>query len=214
VHLPRRLLPRRVAKNSRARSGTRRGGVPGLGDPDRDTPVALVVGLGNPGRKYESTRHNLGRLAAAEVAGRSELLSSGDWACGRLELAACGGRRFLILYPETFMNLSGRAVAPVMARYRIAPDRVLVLHDDIDLPAGDVRLKTGGGTGGHLGLASLVEETGSSDFTRIRIGVGRPPEGTDAADHVLAQLPPEDREVARAAVETAASAAMDRITGE
>jgi hypothetical protein len=117
LELPRRLPPRRPAKNSRSgSSGSKRRGVPHLGAPDGGSGTALVVGLGNPGRKYRNTRHNLGRMAAEAVADRSEVLSQGRWPQGRLALVSAGGRRFLILAPETFMNVSGCAVAPVVER--------------------------------------------------------------------------------------------------
>lgn len=214
MELPRRLPPRRPAKNSRSgSSGSKRRGVPHLGAPDGGSGTALVVGLGNPGRKYRNTRHNLGRMAAEAVADRSEVLSQGRWPQGRLALVSAGGRRFLILAPETFMNVSGCAVARVVERYGLKPEQVLVLHDDIDLPLGDVRVKKGGGTGGHRGLASLVQELDESGFSRVRIGVGRPPEGVDAADYVLSPLPDADRDRAMRAVEEAAEAALSEVTG-
>ena len=203
-----------MEQTSRAgRAGHKRRGVPNIGAPDRDGAIALVVGLGNPGRKYRSTRHNMGRMAAEAVARSSSVLAQGKWPAGKLTLAKAGGRRFLILAPETFMNLSGRAVSPVIERYGLSPADVLVVHDDIDLPLGEVRVKKGGGTGGHRGLASLTDELADPGFTRVRIGVGRPPDGVDAAEYVLAPFDDREREVASSAVEEAAQAALREVTG-
>jgi len=217
VHLPRKLgreQRQKVAKRGRAaRSGSKRRGVPSLGAPDREAGCALVVGLGNPGRKYRSTRHNLGRMAAELLLQRSDILGQGKWPEGKLALASDGGRRFLILVPETFMNLSGRAVAPVLQRYGLSPSEMIVIHDDIDLPLGDVRLKEGGGTGGHQGLNSLVDAIGDKSFSRIRIGVGRPPAPDAAADYVLSPPAEEEAEQARRAVDLAADYAAGAVKG-
>lgn len=172
-----------------------------------------MVGLGNPGRKYHRTRHNMGRMAAESLLERSRVLSEGSWRDGRLALADLDGERFLVLLPETFMNLSGRAVAPVLDKYRLSPAKMLVMHDDIDLPLGDVRLKSGGGTAGHRGLASIVESTGTSDFSRIRIGVGRPPAGIDPAEYVLCEFEDSEAEPAGRCVDEAAGLAAREILG-
>ena len=121
--------------------------------------------------------------------------------------------RFLVLRPLTFMNNSGHAVAPVLKRYGIDPERMVVIHDDIDIPLGEIRVKRGGGTGGHRGLASLVEEIGSGDFVRVRIGIGRPPDGVDPAQYVLTGFTEEERVQARASIERATQTALDFVTG-
>ncbi len=128
-------------------------------------------------------------------------------------MVEAASRRFLVLRPSTFMNNSGRAVAPVLERYGIDPEMMVVIHDDIDIPLGEIRVKRGGGTGGHRGLASLVEEIGSGNFIRVRIGVGRPPEGVDPAEYVLTGFTEEEREQARASVKRATEAALDLVTG-
>ncbi|MBU4194086.1 MAG: aminoacyl-tRNA hydrolase [Actinobacteria bacterium] len=172
------------------------------------------MGLGNPGRKYRETRHNVGRVTVERLLESSELIAEGKWQDGQLALAGSGHRRFLALKPETYMNNSGRAVAQVMGRYRLAPGQVVVLHDDIDIPLGDVRVKRGGGSGGHQGVASLMEAMGEQCFTRVRIGVGRPPEGVDPADYVLAEFMESEREQAGGAVARAAEATLGLIAGE
>ncbi|MFH1149785.1 MAG: aminoacyl-tRNA hydrolase [Actinomycetota bacterium] len=192
-----------------SRTGKSSSGVPMLGTPGPGPGIKLVVGMGNPGRRYRNTRHNAGATAAAELAGRGRIVSRARWDMGELALIAIGERTFLLLLPSTYMNESGRSVAPVARRYRLDPGEVMVLHDDIDIPAGEIRVKKGGGTGGHRGLESLGRELGGTEFCRVRIGVGRPPEGVDAAEYVLAR--PE--EGARSAVGESARRAADAALG-
>jgi len=119
------------------------------------------------------------------------------------------GRRVVLVKPMTFMNLSGDAVAPLYRKHADGPGDLVVLHDDLDLPAGEVRLKRGGGTGGHNGLRSLRERIGTADFLRIRLGIGRPPAGVDPADYVLTPPAPDLRGAFDAAVAAAAGAVAD-----
>lgn len=152
-----------------------------------------VVGLGNPGARYAETRHNAGFLLVDRLAERHRVALSGRrhearWA--ELELA---GERVLLLQPQAYMNRSGPPVAAFARELGLAPADVLVAHDELDLPLGRIRLKRGGGTAGHRGLESLVEELGTRDFPRLRIGIGRPPEGTEVVDWVLTAFPPADR---------------------
>lgn len=119
------------------------------------------------------------------------------------------GRRVVLVKPQTFMNLSGAAVAPLFRKQCEGPGDVVIVHDDLDLPPGTVRLKRGGGTGGHNGLRSLREELGTGDFLRIRVGVGRPPPGVDPSDYVLAPPPPGQGEAFEEAVAAACEAARD-----
>jgi PTH1 family peptidyl-tRNA hydrolase len=170
--------------------------------------------MGNPGRRHRNTRHNAGAAAAAALAGRGHVLSRATWDLGELALIGVGGRTILLLLPATYMNDSGRSVAPVVGRYGLGPGDVLVLHDDIDIPAGEVRVKKGGGTGGHRGLESLGAELGSTDFYRVRIGVGRPPEGVDAAEYVLSRPEGNGTDAALEATERAADAALRIIAGD
>lgn len=172
-----------------------------------------MVGLGNPGRRYRDTRHNAGLMAARRLLEQSEVIAEAKWSEGCLGLVRSGPLNFLILEPRIFMNVSGRALSPVVDHYRLGPDRLVVLHDDIDIPAGDVRVKRGGGTGGHRGLESLEDTLGGGGFMRVRIGVGRPPEGVDPADYVLDEFLPEERGKAAAAVTRAAELALE-LAGE
>jgi peptidyl-tRNA hydrolase, PTH1 family len=167
----------------------------------------LVAGLGNPGPRYEGTPHNVGFEVARELVARWELgrprkRFAGELAEGR---AGAGGPRVAVLLPQTFMNVSGRSVGPARGAYRLDLDHVVVVHDEIDLPFGEIRVKEGGGHGGHNGLRSLHSELGSGDYLRVRVGVGRP-ETTDpevVSSHVLGKWR-QPREEVRGLVEQAA----------
>jgi len=159
------------------------------------TPPVLIVGLGNPGDDYRSTRHNAGamvvdRFAANRCSGwRKERKFFAELATGE-----CGGRKVVCVKPQTYMNLSGEAVAAVSRFYRIAPDQIMVVADDADLPLGAVRMKPSGGTGGHNGLASVIQHLGTQEFARQRIGVARPvQEVRDIASHVLGVFTPDEQ---------------------
>jgi peptidyl-tRNA hydrolase, PTH1 family len=149
----------------------------------------LIVGLGNPGREYESTRHNVGFMVAEALVerwglGRGKERFRGRIAEGRAGGPAAGaidvgtpvakGPQVAVLCPQTYMNDAGRSVGPARGALELALDRVLVVHDEIDLPFGEVRTRTGGGLAGHNGLKSIKRELGSGDFVRVRVGVGRP----------------------------------------
>jgi PTH1 family peptidyl-tRNA hydrolase len=136
----------------------------------------LIVGLGNPGRKYEGTRHNIGEMAAMELIDRYDLGKPksryrGRFVDGRL---GPGGPRVAILIPETYMNESGQSVGPARGELKVEPDHIVVIHDEIDFAFGRLESKLGGGHGGHNGLKSLKNGLGTADFRRVRVGVGRP----------------------------------------
>jgi PTH1 family peptidyl-tRNA hydrolase len=150
-------------------------------------PIRLVVGLGNPEPRYARTRHNAGQRVVEALAAR---LGAGRWRrryAGRLAEARGPAGPLGLLVPTTYMNLSGDSVGPAAGALRAAPEQVLVVHDDLDLPFGAVRGKAGGGTAGHNGLRSLQQGLGSSGYLRVRLGIGRPPPEWrgDAADWVL-----------------------------
>ena len=136
----------------------------------------LIVGLGNPGTKYAATRHNAGFEAAALLAERWGLPKAKRRFSGLVTEGRTGpgGPRVAVLLPQTFMNESGKSVGPARGSYGVPLDRVIVLHDELDIPFGDVRTRLGGGTAGHNGLKSLRSELGGTDFQRVRIGIGRP----------------------------------------
>ncbi|MCU0936905.1 MAG: aminoacyl-tRNA hydrolase [Gammaproteobacteria bacterium] len=154
--------------------------------------VALVAGLGNPGPRYADTRHNAGFWLLDRMAGSRGLsFRRSAKFLGEVAEADFDGRVWL-LKPETFMNRSGQAVAALAGFYRIPPEQVLVVHDDLDLPPGTVRLKRGGGHGGHNGLRDILACLGSPDFLRLRVGVGHPGPGADVVGYVLNRPPAEE----------------------
>jgi PTH1 family peptidyl-tRNA hydrolase len=153
----------------------------------------LVVGLGNPGREYERTRHNVGWLVLDELARRL----GASWRAkfsGKLTEVRLDGDRLALLKPETFMNDSGRSVAAAARFFKVEPESLLIVHDDVDLEPGRLQARAGGGLAGHNGLRSLAQSLGSQDFLRLRIGVGRPGRGDhrSVADYVLSGFDPEE----------------------
>ena len=153
----------------------------------------LVAGLGNPGREYERTRHNAGWMVLDELARRH----GGSWRSkfsGSLAEVRLGDLRLALLKPETYMNDSGRSVGAAVRFFKVAPEQVLVVHDDVDLEAGRLQARAGGGLAGHNGLRSLAQHLGSQDFLRLRIGVGRPGRGDPrpVADWVLSPFAPDE----------------------
>lgn len=158
------------------------------------TTVQCIVGLGNPGPRYVDTRHNVGfwwvdAIARRyQAAFRAESKFKGEWA---LVDTAAGAVR--LLKPQTFMNVSGEAVVQLLQFYKIPIQQLLVAHDELDLPAGVVRLKRGGGHGGHNGLRSIIQQTGSKEFWRLRIGIGHPGNADQVSDYVLSKPPAAER---------------------
>ncbi|WP_422745104.1 aminoacyl-tRNA hydrolase [Mycobacterium sp. WMMD1722] len=167
----------------------------------------LVVGLGNPGPAYAKTRHNIGFVVADLLAGRLgsgfslHKKSGADIATGRL-----AGRAVVVAKPRTYMNESGRHVGPLAKYYSVAPADVIVLHDELDIDFGRIRLKFGGGVAGHNGLKSVAAALGTKDFQRVRIGVGRPPGRKDAATFVLEPFTSNERTEVPTICEQAADA--------
>ncbi|WP_040792099.1 aminoacyl-tRNA hydrolase [Nocardia paucivorans] len=172
-----------------------------------ETAPALVVGLGNPGPGYERTRHNVGFLVADTLAERVgdrftvHKKSGADLLTARLD-----GRRVLIAKPRSYMNLSGRPVAALVKFFSVPLGEVIVVHDELDLPFGTIRLKRGGGEGGHNGLRSVSNALTTKDYLRVRIGIGRPPGRQDPADFVLKPFSAAERKEVPVIVEQAADA--------
>jgi PTH1 family peptidyl-tRNA hydrolase len=167
----------------------------------------LVVGLGNPGPRYETTRHNLGFLVADILADRIgsgfkvHKRSGAEVATGRL-----GGRSIVLAKPRVYMNESGRQVGPLANFYSLAPADVIAIHDELDIDFGRIRLKLGGGEGGHNGLRSVASALGTKDFQRVRIGIGRPPGRKDPATYVLENFSAAERQEVGTICEQAADA--------
>ncbi len=166
--------------------------------------IALIAGLGNPGERYRHTRHNAGFWLVEAVAEHySGRFSRERRLHGTLAQVEIAGRRCLLLTPETFMNRSGQAVAAVCQYYRIPASQLLVAHDDIDLPPGIVRLKRGGGHGGHNGLRDVIQALGEAEFWRLRVGVGHPGSKEAVVDYVLHAPCVEERARIQAAIAAA-----------
>ncbi|MGR6837192.1 aminoacyl-tRNA hydrolase [Syntrophomonas erecta] len=166
--------------------------------------MKMVVGLGNPGRKYKNTRHNIGFDVLEELAERNTILkeeSRFDAIVGHIKL---NQEKVLLVKPLTYMNLSGKAVQPLAAYYRVSLTDLLVVYDDMDLEPGVIRLRASGGAGGHRGMVSIIDRLGSKDFPRLRIGIGRPP--NQAINWVLGHFAGEDRTIANNAIKQAADA--------
>lgn len=176
--------------------------------------ISLIVGLGNPGDKYRASRHNAGFWFLEHLLQRhsGELRPESRFK-GAAGSAMIGGRTVRLLAPQTFMNLSGEAVAPFANYFRIPPQQILVVHDELDLPPGAVRLKLGGGHGGHNGLRDIVARLGSSDFARLRIGIGRPPESREVVSFVLRSPPESERRLIEAAVDRALDELLEIVAG-
>jgi PTH1 family peptidyl-tRNA hydrolase len=167
----------------------------------------MVVGLGNPGAEYADSRHNVGFLVVEELADRGGAAMTRRRHSSVFARATMHGEAVVLIKPLTFMNESGRAVSGWQRALGVEPSRIIVIHDDLDLPTSTVRIKAGGGHGGHKGVRSIAEALGRADFLRVKVGIGRPKQGHDAVTHVLGSF--EDAE--RRAVEAGAARAADAV---
>jgi len=181
----------------------------------RGTPSGnqiIIVGLGNPGKNYSSHRHNLGFMVADELA----MSVDARWRANREKSRICdaeiAGKRVTLLKPQTYMNLSGKAVAPVLRRCNANPGSMIVIHDDLDLALGRVRIKVGGGDGGHKGIRSISDSLRFRDFIRVRLGIGRPPAGVAPEEFVLTSFCVEESALVKDLIELG-SCAVRLIVG-
>jgi PTH1 family peptidyl-tRNA hydrolase len=168
--------------------------------------VWVVVGLGNPGRRHGATRHNVGFRVVDRLAARWSIDVEREAHHALVGSGRRGEERVLLVKPATFMNDSGDAVGSVQRFYHFNAARLVAVHDDVDLAVGRVRVRVGGGAGGHRGIASLIDALGDPGFVRVKVGVGRPPSGWETADHVLAAPAPEEKALLDEAEERAAQA--------
>jgi len=175
----------------------------------------LVVGLGNPGREYAGHRHNVGFLVVDRLAGAVGIPLGHSKFQGRFGQGDSGRTRVLLLEPETFMNASGESVSAAARFFKVAPEDLLVVHDELDLSFGRLQLKKGGGTGGHNGLESIVEQLGTTEFARVRFGIGKP-QGPNAKErvvgHVLHDFTTEEKEALPPLLERAVDMARAWLT--
>jgi PTH1 family peptidyl-tRNA hydrolase len=154
----------------------------------------LIVGLGNPGREYAGNRHNVGFDCVDLLAEKHGIALSKSQHKARLGTGQVAGRRAILAEPQTYVNSSGEAVGAVARYYKVAPEDVLVIYDDLDLPQGTIRLRPGGSSGGHNGIKSIIEHLGTQAFPRVRIGIGRPPGRMEPKDYVLQDFSAAERE--------------------
>jgi peptidyl-tRNA hydrolase, PTH1 family len=168
--------------------------------------MKLVVGLGNPGRRYEGTRHNVGFIVAGQLARKFGTSGVKTKFQGEVVEADLQGQKTLILTPWTYMNLSGTSVLAARDFYKVANEEVLVVCDDLNLPVGKLRVRSTGSSGGQKGLEDIIRRLGSADFARLRIGIGSPPEGWEWADYVLSKFNKAEIEVMEQAVSQAVEA--------
>ncbi|MCX8159515.1 MAG: aminoacyl-tRNA hydrolase [Candidatus Saccharicenans sp.] len=172
----------------------------------------LVVGLGNPGTEYSQTRHNAGFLVVQSLARDWHLqLKTRAYRC-RLAETRWHRTTVILALPQTYMNLSGQAVLALLTGYRLKPQNLIVVYDDLDLDVGQIRVRASGSPGSHRGMQSIVEAIGTQDFPRVRVGIGPKPEGRDAAEYVLEEFLPEEREKLQPALDRACRA-VEMIVG-
>lgn len=184
--------------------------------PEANAPIEfLIAGLGNPGKEYERTRHNVGFVAIDAIAERAGVKIDRAKFKALIAEVTLGGRRGLLMKPQTFMNLSGTAIAEAASFYKIPPERVLVLVDDISLAPGVMRIRRKGSAGGHNGLKSIIAELGSQEFPRIKLGVGQKPSPDyDLVSWVLGKLPEADNKAFLDSLSDVAAAAELCVKGE
>lgn len=154
--------------------------------------MKLIVGLGNPGKRYERTRHNLGFLVVDRLAVQKDITFSRELCDSRVGETTCGAEQIVLIKPQTFMNRSGAAVDCVIREYHGSADDLLVIHDDLDLPFGRIRIRSRGSSGGHRGMQSILEQMAGMPFYRVRIGIGRPPPEMAPMDYVLQPFDAEE----------------------
>ncbi len=168
----------------------------------------LIVGLGNPGKDYAGSRHNLGFQVVELLSKKINAARPSQKHWSLIAETAYKRRKVMLAQPLTYMNLSGRAVKEIMRNYRVDIDRFLVIYDDLDLPAGAIRLRGKGGSAGHRGIQSIIDALGTSEFSRLRIGIGMAPEGMEPADYVLLPIEGHDKLLLEEAVVRSADAAL------
>jgi PTH1 family peptidyl-tRNA hydrolase len=173
-----------------------------------DDPFYILIGLGNPGRQYAGTRHNVGFVLIDRLAIRLQARGMRLQSDALVTTAQYEGHKILLAKPQTYMNLSGRSVQGLARFYKTPLEYLLVAHDDLDLPLGALRLRPGGGPGGQKGVASTIETLGSKDFSRLRIGIGRPPGKMDPAAYVLQKFSGHELEAISETLDWAVDAAL------
>lgn len=167
----------------------------------------VLVGLGNPGREYRNTKHNIGFMVIDQLCRDLAINISRMQSKALIGTGIYEGHKIILAKPQTFMNLSGQSVSALVRFYKIPFQQLLVIHDDLDLPLGTLRLRASGGSAGQKGIASTITELGTEDFSRLRVGIGRPPGRMDAADYVLQDFRQNEQGVLTQVIERASEAA-------
>ncbi|MEJ2149657.1 MAG: aminoacyl-tRNA hydrolase [Chloroflexota bacterium] len=170
------------------------------------TDYRLIVGLGNPGRKYRANRHNVGFMVVDQLAERNQMEFTRQQSDSFVSVGAIGGAQVVLAKPQTFMNKSGISVAALRRFYKVADENLLVIFDDLDLPVGTIRIRPFGGSSGHNGMKSLIERLGTQGFPRLRIGIGKPPGKMDPARYVLKDFDKDQRPIIEQVCDQAARA--------
>ena len=163
--------------------------------------MKIIAGLGNPGSEYAKTRHNVGFMFVDALAGKLGVTEWKDKFEAKIGETRIGSEKVLLVKPQTYMNESGRSLGPLMSFYKLEPEDLIVVHDDMDIPAGTIRIRKKGSAGGHNGIKSILAHVGDEHFPRVRIGIGRPLPGWTVVNHVLAPFPEEDAKQVAEAIE-------------
>ena len=177
-----------------------------------EPPSRIIVGLGNPGDQYAQTRHNVGFWCVDRIAKDYAIALSRRHRSTLIGEGVIEGHNIVIAKPRTFVNRSGQAIAYLLARYKVSPRELLVVHDDLALPPGKLRLRPGGSAGGHKGMVSIIEAVRTQDIPRLRIGIGQPPADSDQVQYVLSPMSEDERNAAGEAIERAAQAVATLLT--
>lgn len=172
----------------------------------------LIAGLGNPGREYRESRHNFGFMVVDRLAERLGVQFSKEQNKALITTASYEGRKLLLAKPQTYMNESGKSVVPLLRYYKIPQDKLFVIHDDMDLSFGMLRVRPNGSNGGQKGMGSIITQLGSQEFARLRCGIGHPPGQMEVVDYVLNKFSKEEEELLPAVLDKASSCVLDFVT--
>jgi PTH1 family peptidyl-tRNA hydrolase len=178
--------------------------------------MKLIVGLGNPGRAYANNRHNIGFICLNHLAKSQRIKLDQKRSLARIGAGEVAGNKVVLAKPQTYMNQSGQSVSRLVQKFNINPNDLLVIHDDLDLPPAKIRISHGSGSGGHKGIESIIQELGNQDFTRIRVGIGRPNKAeiseADIIDYVLSDFIPEERQAIDRVIPRVSEAILTLLT--
>jgi PTH1 family peptidyl-tRNA hydrolase len=173
--------------------------------------MIIVVGLGNPGKGYSSSRHNVGFMVIDELAKGLGVNLKKKGFRSHYAQASIEEKRLLLLKPDTYMNRSGEALSDVIEFFKIPTEDLIVVHDEMDLPLGNIKVKVGGGSAGHRGIESIINSLGQSDFIRVRVGIGKPVQKSQAIGHVLSQFEKDEKELVNIVVNRAKDAVLEIV---